>query len=305
MSRFGGLSEERPSVFKTRSKLGTHLSTQCSGDERQSRHCAALVGKLKRTQEIGKFTQGTPNCNTNPKATVFCTPKEPVLESSELITSRLTGAGTLLPPVYGESWAKGHETGILDSTFPRWSTASDLSRQLSSGTHMTVSRQTMYRRLGLIGLYARRLGTCVPLTATHCRLRLTWSREHVLRTTQQWSCVMFSDESRFSLQSDSRRTLIWRAPGTRCHQENTIERHRYGGTGWLVWGGIILGSRTDLHVQSVMMTGHIYQDVILEHVRLFRDAMGAEFLFMDDNSCPHRANIVDECLQSEDITRMD
>ncbi|GFU31000.1 uncharacterized protein TNCV_3953321 [Trichonephila clavipes] len=41
MSRFGGLSEERPSVFKTRSKLGTHLSTQCSGDETQSRPCAA------------------------------------------------------------------------------------------------------------------------------------------------------------------------------------------------------------------------------------------------------------------------
>ncbi|GFU77239.1 DDE_3 domain-containing protein [Trichonephila clavipes] len=35
----------------------------------------------------------------------------------------------------------------------------------------------------------------------------------------------------FSLQSDSRRTLIWRAPGTRYHQENTIERHRYGGAG--------------------------------------------------------------------------
>ncbi|GFS88482.1 integrase catalytic domain-containing protein [Trichonephila clavipes] len=36
---------------------------------------------------------------------------------------------------------------------------------------------------------------------------------------------MFSDESRFSLQSDSRQTLIWRAPGTCYHQENTIERH--------------------------------------------------------------------------------
>ncbi|GFW32891.1 transposable element Tc3 transposase [Trichonephila clavipes] len=117
---------------------------------------------------------------------------------------------------------------------------------------------------------------------------------------------MFSDESRFSLQSDSRRTLIWRAPGTRYHQENTIQRHRYGGAGWLVWGGIILGSRTDLHVQSVTMTGHIYRDVIVEqHVRLFRGAKGAEFLFMDDNARPHRANIVDECLQSEDITRMD
>ncbi|GFW06984.1 transposable element Tcb1 transposase [Trichonephila clavipes] len=76
--------------------------------------------------------------------------------------------------------------------------------------------------------------------------------------------------------------------------------------GWLVWGGIILGSRTDLHFQSVTMTGHIFWDVILEqHVRLFRGAMGAEFLFMDDNARPHRANTVDECLQSEDITRMD
>ncbi|GFV88398.1 transposable element Tcb1 transposase [Trichonephila clavipes] len=121
------------------------------------------------------------------------------------------------------------------------------------------NRQTVYRRLGHIGLYARRPVRCVPLTATHCRLRLTWSREHALWTPQQWSCVMFSDES-----------------------------------------------RTDLRVQSVTMRGHIFRDLILEqHVRLFRGAMGDEFLFMDNNARPHRANIVDECLQSEDITRMD
>ncbi|GFV22091.1 HTH_Tnp_Tc3_2 domain-containing protein [Trichonephila clavipes] len=91
-----------------------------------------------------------------------------------------------------------------------------------------------YRRLGHIGLYAGRPVRCVPLTVTHCHLRLTWSREHALWTPQQWSCVMFSDESWFSLQSDSRRTLIRKAPGTHYHQENTIERHRNGGAGWLV-----------------------------------------------------------------------
>ncbi|GFW61381.1 HTH_Tnp_Tc3_2 domain-containing protein [Trichonephila clavipes] len=144
----------------------------------------------------------------------------------------------------------------------RRSTASDLSCQLSSATGTTVSRHTVYRRLEHIGLYA---------TATHCRLRLSL---HALWTPQQWSCVMFSDESKFSLQSDSHRTLISRAPGTRYHQENTIERHRYGGAEWLVWGGIILGSRTNLHVQSVTMTCHIYRDVILEqHVSLFRGAI--------------------------------
>ncbi|GFV34076.1 uncharacterized protein TNCV_639871 [Trichonephila clavipes] len=56
---------------------------------------------------------------------------------------------------------------------------------------------------------------------------------------------------------------------------------------------------------SVTMTGHIYRAGIQEqHVRLFRGAMGAEFLFIDDNARPHRANIVDECLQSEHITRI-
>ncbi|GFW44251.1 cubilin [Trichonephila clavipes] len=102
--------------------------------------------------------------------------------------------------------------------------------------------------------------------------------------TDAWGTLVYM---LFSLQLDSHRTLIWRAPGTRYHQENTIERHRYDGAGWLVWGRIILGSRTDLHVQSVTMIGHIYRVFILEqHVRLFRNAMGAEFLFMDDNTRP-------------------
>ncbi|GFY14901.1 transposable element Tcb1 transposase [Trichonephila clavipes] len=55
-----------------------------------------------------------------------------------------------------------------------------------------------------------------------------------------------------------------------------------------------------------VQTGHIYRDVILKHyVRLIQDVMCVEFLFMDDSSRPHCANIVDEYLQSEDITRMD
>ncbi|GFU26909.1 HTH_Tnp_Tc3_2 domain-containing protein [Trichonephila clavipes] len=122
------------------------------------------------------------------------------------------------------------ELGITQSVISRlWQRFSDVKqtdnsiRPVSSATGTTVSRHTVYRRLGHVGQYASRPVRCVPLTATHCRLRLTWSREHALWTPQQWSCVMFSDESRFSLQSDSLRTLIWRAPGTRYHQENTIE----------------------------------------------------------------------------------
>ncbi|GFX41009.1 transposable element Tcb2 transposase [Trichonephila clavipes] len=151
---------------------------------------------------------------------------------------------------------------------------------------------------GRIGLYTHRPVRCVPRTATHCRLRLFWSREHALWTPQQWSCVLFSDESRFSLQSDSRRTLIWRAPGSRYHQENTIERHRYGGARWLVSGEIILGSRTDLHVQSVTMTGHIYRDVVLEqHVHESRFSLSSDshriLIWRERGSRNHPSNIIE------------
>ncbi|GFT68700.1 transposable element Tcb1 transposase [Trichonephila clavipes] len=181
------------------------------------------------------------------------------------------------------------------------STASDLSRQLSSATGMTVSRRTMYRRLRQLGLYARRPFRCVPLTTTHCRLRLTWRREHALWTPQHWSCLMFSDEFRFSFHSDSRRTLICKAQVPVTTKENTVERHRR-----VVQDGSRLGRNFFPELTCMFRCNDVCWDVILEqHVRLFRGAMGAEFLFMDDNVRPYHAKIVDECLQSEDITRMD
>ncbi|GFU10260.1 transposable element Tcb1 transposase [Trichonephila clavipes] len=68
----------------------------------------------------------------------------------------------------------------------------------------------------------------------------------------------------------------------------------------------MLGSRTDLNAQSVTMTGHIYRECHSGTTCTFVwGAMGAEFLIMDDNARPHRVNIVDKCLQSMDIIRMD
>ncbi|GFW44868.1 HTH_Tnp_Tc3_2 domain-containing protein [Trichonephila clavipes] len=43
----------------------------------------------------------------------------------------------------------------------------------------------------------------------HRTARLQWCREPHNWTEQDWACVLFSDESRFSLSSDCRRQLIW------------------------------------------------------------------------------------------------
>ncbi|GFY27300.1 transposable element Tcb2 transposase [Trichonephila clavipes] len=54
------------------------------------------------------------------------------------------------------------------------------------------------------------------------------------------------------------------------------------------------------------VTGDRYCDeALLPHVRLFRGAIGPNFIFMDDNARPHRTVAVEELLEREDITRMD
>ncbi|GFV64303.1 transposable element Tcb2 transposase [Trichonephila clavipes] len=115
------------------------------------------------------------------------------------------------------------------------------------------------------------------------------------------------DESRFSLSSDSHRILIWRERGSRNHPSNIIERDRYGGRGVLVWGGIMLGIRTDLHIfDAGSVNGTRFcNEILLPYVRIFRAAMGLQFLFMDDNAPCHRTVAAEQLLESEDIERMD
>ncbi|GFV42174.1 HTH_Tnp_Tc3_2 domain-containing protein [Trichonephila clavipes] len=67
------------------------------------------------------------------------------------------------------------------------------------------------------GLFARRPVRCVPLTPAHRRRRSLWCREHRNWRDNAWGRVLLTDESRFSLSSDSHRILIWRERGSRNH----------------------------------------------------------------------------------------
>ncbi|GFY24283.1 transposable element Tc1 transposase [Trichonephila clavipes] len=169
---------------------------------------------------------------------------------------------------------------VLQARRNRRQTAGEIARHTTQATGRPISRFTVARRLHGGGLFARRPVPCVPLTPAHRRRRSLWCREHRNWRDNEWGRVLFTDESRFSLSSDSHRILIWRERGSRNHPSNIIERDRYGGRGVLVWGGIMLGSRTDLHIFDAVP-------------------------FMDDNAPCHRTVAAEQLLESEDIERMD
>ncbi|GFV84318.1 transposable element Tcb2 transposase [Trichonephila clavipes] len=99
---------------------------------------------------------------------------------------------------------------VLQARRNRRQTAGEIARHTTQAT----------RR----GLFARRPVRCVPLTPAHRRRRSLWCREHRNRTDNEWGRVLFTDESTFSLSSDSHRILIWRERGSRNHPTNIIER---------------------------------------------------------------------------------
>ncbi|GFS61425.1 transposable element Tcb2 transposase [Trichonephila clavipes] len=165
-------------------------------------------------------------------------------------------------------------------------------------------RFTVARRLHKGGLFAHRPERCLPLKVVH---RLQWCREPKNWTNDQWSRVLFTDESRFSTRSDSQHVLIWREIGAQLYPSNIKERHRYGDPGVLVWGGIMLNGLTELHIfdRGSVIEDRYCEEVLLPHVHLFRGAIGPDFSFMDDNAQTHWILAVEELLESEDITRMD
>ncbi|GFX41675.1 transposable element Tcb2 transposase [Trichonephila clavipes] len=189
---------------------------------------------------------------------------------------------------------------VLQARRNRRQTAGEIARHTTQATGRPISRFTVARRLHGGGLFARRPVRCVPLTPPHRRRRSLWCREHRNWRDNEWGRVLFTIKSRFCFSSDSHRILIWRERGSRNHPSNIIERDRYGGRGVLVWGGIMLGSRTDLHIfDAGSVNGTRYcNEILLPYVRLFRGAMGLQFLFMDDNATCHRTVAAEQLLES-------
>ncbi|GFV39879.1 transposable element Tcb2 transposase [Trichonephila clavipes] len=110
---------------------------------------------------------------------------------------------------------------VLQARRNRRQTAGEIARHTTQATGRPISRFTVARRLHGGGLFARRPVWCVPLTPAYRRRRSLWCREHRNWRDNEWG--LFTDESRFSLSSDSHRILIWRERGSRNHPSNIMK----------------------------------------------------------------------------------
>ncbi|GFS54208.1 transposable element Tcb1 transposase [Trichonephila clavipes] len=101
--------------------------------------------------------------------------------------------------------------------------------------------------------------------------------------------------------------FIWRDRGSRNNPAFVHERFRFGGGRVLVYDGISIDGRTDLYIiRDGPLTARRYGDEILRPIVVScAAAIGDDFILMDDNCRPHRANQVEDFLFEEGIVRME
>ncbi|GFW28247.1 transposable element Tcb2 transposase [Trichonephila clavipes] len=147
-----------------------------------------------------------------------------------------------------------------------------LQQHLRSATGTTVSTQTVRNRLDGVGLYARRSMVCVRLTSRHRRNR-----------------------------SEVR--------GSRNNPAFVHESVRFGGGEcWCMVATQLTGAQTSTSyiIRDGPLTARRYRDEILRPIVVpYAAAIGDDFILMDDNCRPHRANLVEDFLFEERIVRME
>jgi len=181
--------------------------------------------------------------------------------------------------------------------------------QTAAGTqgrhNQRISAATVRRRLRSRQLQARRPCRGPVLNRVNRRNRLRWCRQHQHWTQQQWSRVIFSDESRFCLSSADGRERVWRRRGERYARCCIREFNRWGGPGVMVWAGITSQYRTPLVVIEGNLNAQRYVNEVLEpHLVPFMGAHPEIGIFQQDNARPHAARLTANFLQAQGIQVM-
>jgi hypothetical protein len=131
---------------------------------------------------------------------------------------------------------------------------------------------------------------------------MTWNRRDLRFRIHEWANILFTDESRFHLDSGDGRSREYRRVGELYADACVIQRQSFGGDSVIVWGGITAHGRTPLVVVAGILTGLRYRDEIVQpYVIPFIQSQANNVTFQQDNARPHVARVVRDYLTQQNV----
>jgi len=170
-------------------------------------------------------------------------------------------------------------------------TAVDINKTLED-IGVKVSDRTVRRRLVSAGLKARIARKKPYLNPQQRAKRLKWAKEHSTWTTDDWSKVLWSDETRISVFGSDGVRYVCRRPGEDCLPECTTATMKHP-LSVMVWGCMATRSVGRLQVLDGTVNADRYIKEVLQ-TKLLASArdifgQGQTFTFQQDGAPCHTA----------------
>ena len=136
---------------------------------------------------------------------------------------------------------------------------------------------------------------------------ITWAHRHRHWSLQEWSRVMFTDESTLTVRPVKNRLRVWRQGGDRLHISNVVPAFKSGRQTISVWGGFSARGRTAMVGATGSFDSKTYSVIISNHAEPFIYDIHnctTDFILVQDNCGPHRAKRIIAYFEKEDVTCM-
>ena len=138
------------------------------------------------------------------------------------------------------------------------------------------------------------------LTTVHKQKRLVWAKEHKNWTVEEWNRVLWSDESKFEIFGNKRRSFVRRRVRERMLEQYTMQTIKHGGGNIMVWGCFGGGQVGLIAKIDGKMTKEVYLKILKEHVLVCgTELIGKRFVFQQDNDPKHTAKVVNQYLNEK------
>lgn len=119
----------------------------------------------------------------------------------------------------------------------RYNTLRELTTLYNLGNKEPISPSTFRRALSKVDFGSFRPVPKPYVGERNRRKRLAWARAR-RGWKDEWSCVLFTDESRFEVRGWDKHKRVWRAKGERWLPECLSPTFKSGRDSVMVWGGI-------------------------------------------------------------------
>lgn len=189
----------------------------------------------------------------------------------------------------------------------RFKTAAKLRAELAQDGGNDISVRTVRRRLQKSGLRGCVAATKPFISTINKQKRLRFAKAHRHWTVEQWSRVLWTDESKFNLVGSDGAVYVRRRPGEALADSCTKKTVKHGGGNIMIWGAMSAKGRGRLYKVDGKLNADQYLGILQNVMKpSMQDAFGdGNGIFMQDNDPKHTARATKQWLRDSGIEVME